>query len=96
MRVVNLKHARCTHYIGRGRSKSGIGMRLGNPFLVEQFGRAEAIERFRLWALGKPEILDRIAALPEDAVLGCWCKPEACHGDEIVRIWQELRSGKDG
>lgn len=26
----------------------------------------------------------------KDKVLGCWCKPEACHGDIIVKIINEL------
>jgi hypothetical protein len=36
--------------------------------------------------------MERIRALPANAVLGCWCKPGSCHGDVIVKIWKELRS----
>ena len=31
------------------------------------------------------DLWDAIRALPKDAVLGCWCKPQRCHCDSIVR-----------
>ena len=35
---------------------------------------------------------DLLAALPELAGkrLGCYCKPEACHGDVLVKLLREL------
>lgn len=36
------------------------------------------------------EMLQLIKELPEDAVLGCWCAPEPCHADIIMKIWKEL------
>jgi hypothetical protein len=92
MRVVNVRHARCTHYVGRGRAPSGVGLGLGNPFPVEKYGRARSIERFRLWALNRPTVLGKIRRIPRDAVLGCWCKPQACHADVIVEIWKDLHA----
>lgn len=38
--------------------------------------------------IGRPSI----QGLPPDAVLGCWCKPKACHGDVIIKLWKELQS----
>jgi hypothetical protein len=35
--------------------------------------------------LTKPELLDYLHEL-EEKVLGCWCKPKACHGDILVKL----------
>lgn len=92
MRVVNVRHAACTHYVGRGRAPSGVGLGLGNPFPVEKYGRARSIERFRLWALNRPTVLGKIRRIPRDAVLGCWCKPAGCHADVIIELWKDLHA----
>ena len=99
MEVVNLSVARtCTHYCGRISSydaaRHGHFMDLGNPFRMVSNGsgreRELVIERFEAWARATPGVLGRIRDLPKDAVLGCWCKPAACHCDVIVKIWKEL------
>jgi len=93
MRVVHCKTDRYTHYIGRPSP-------FGNPFshkpskyvAVQVQDRAEAIRRFEEWARKSPAVLEAIKALPEDAVLGCWCKPLDCHGDVIITLWKELHA----
>lgn len=98
MRVVNLsKEHTCTHYCGRLSSyntmKHGHFMDLGNPFRMVSNSPKErelAISRFESWARAMPGVLGRIRDLPKDAVLGCWCKPAACHCDVIVKIWTEF------
>ena len=69
-------------YIGRGS-------KWGNPFVIGKDGtREEVIEKYRLWLW--QQIKDRYI-LKEDLLkldnqrLGCFCKPQACHGDVIVR-----------
>ena len=53
--------------------------------------RAEAIAEFEKDAKNDPALLQAIKDLPEDAVLGCWCKPaNKCHGDVILVLWKEL------
>lgn len=57
----------------------------GNPFVIGRDGdRAEVIAKYDAWLDTQPGLL---AALPELAgkVLGCFCAPEACHGDVLVR-----------
>jgi len=49
------------------------------------------------WIGTQPELL---AALPElkDKVLGCYCKPEDCHGDilaELVIVFDETLGERD-
>lgn len=91
MRVVHCKKESYTHYIGR----PGV---LGNPFSHKAGtlakwqvkDRESAIAQFREYALNTPKVLKAIGRLPEDAILGCWCKPLSCHGDEIVQLWKDL------
>ena len=72
-------------YIGRPGS-------FGNPFSIDKHGtRDEVIATYEAWARKQPALLEKIKALPEDAVLGCWCAPLPCHGDVIVKLWKEMR-----
>jgi len=84
MRVVHVREKQHTHYIGRPSV-------LGNPFPIgAERTRTDVILQFEEYARRNPEVLDAIRALPHDAVLGCWCKPRSCHGDVIVRLWNEM------
>ena len=91
MRVVNRYKEPFTHNIQRGTP-------LGNPYsnmpssmrgVVYVASREEAIRRFEVDARSSPLMRRAIMALPEDATLGCTCKPKDCHGDVIVRLWHE-------
>lgn len=100
MRVINIKPHRptkCTHYIGRNAAYYGLqdyDTGLGNPFpLAWNRTRAQSIVEFEAWARATPHVLETIRRLPADAILGCWCKPKACHGDVIIKLWHELNPG---
>jgi hypothetical protein len=80
-RVVHCKREWYDVYVGRGR-----GSRWGNPFKSPRDGtREEVIAKYDRWLLGQPEL---VAALPElrGKVLGCWCAPEPCHADVLLRL----------
>lgn len=91
--VVHCKRDRYDVYIGRPS-------KWGNPFshlsnTLAQYSvdtRDEAIKEYEAWLRNQPELM---AALPElrDKVLGCWCKPKACHGDVLAKIVNELKPG---
>jgi len=86
MKVVHCKRQTYTHYIGRPSA-------LGNPFVIGRDGtRAEVIAKFKAYALKTPSVLQAIQALPEQSILGCWCSPQACHGDVIIELWNKIRS----
>lgn len=102
MRVVHCKKEQPTHYCGRwprsiaereGRQNPLANMYAhvptGIPGVTVVESRDEAITCFERDARANPKIRAAIMALPEDAVLGCWCEPKACHGDVIVKLWQE-------
>jgi len=59
----------------------------GNPFKIGQDGtRDEVIDLYRSYVLGRPDLLAAISTELKGKVLGCWCKPERCHGDILAEI----------
>lgn len=63
-----------------------------NPYKVHaECSRDEAIAKYEAY------IRDKIARYPElynletlrGKNLGCWCHPEACHGDVLLRLLEE-------
>jgi Domain of unknown function (DUF4326) len=79
-------------YIGRAMGRGGWRLpasKWANPFTIGRHGtREEVLARYREHVLLAPELR---AALPElrGKVLGCWCKPEACHGDVLAELADE-------
>lgn len=58
----------------------------GNPFKVGKDGtRKEVIEKYRAWILDQPDLMNSLPEL-EGKILGCWCKPKACHGDILADL----------
>ena len=65
-----------------------------NPFKVGKDGtRDEVIAKFREFLRAKiqshPAFLDELLLL-KGKTLGCWCKPEACHGDVLLEVVNSL------
>lgn len=85
-RVVHCKRDPYDVYIGRPS-------KWGNPFSHRSGTRAEfqvatrkaAIEAYRDWVVGQPQLMKAIVEL-RGKVLGCWCKPLACHGDVLAQL----------
>jgi len=84
MKVVNLKKDNYTVYIGRGSV-------FGNPYPLGSMygGRKQVMELYEEYARTNVKLLKAIYALPREAILGCFCKPLACHGDIILKLWEE-------
>lgn len=61
----------------------------GNPFIIGRDGsREEVIEKYKHWVLTEwsdAKILETTLAL-RGKTLGCWCFPNACHGDILVSL----------
>jgi len=79
-------------YIGRGIAphpgKEEPG--LGNPFVIGQHGdRAKVIDMYRRYAVTRfatdPAFAKRVRGLKGKRI-GCWCKPNACHGDVLKAL----------
>ncbi len=57
----------------------------GNPHVIGRDGdRADVIARYRE-DLETSDLVERVGELRGKA-LGCWCAPEACHGDVLAAL----------
>lgn len=81
-RVVHCRKKHYDIYIGR-ESK------WGNPFIVGPYTREEALEKYEEWIENQLWLLKDIHEL-KGKVLGCWCKPKACHGDILAYLADNL------
>jgi len=85
-------------YIGRANPRRGFRTSpVANPFeITGNRSREVVIYQFEAWLeaqlrLDDPDVWRWFRELPEDATLACWCAPERCHGDVLIRKWRELR-----
>lgn len=84
--VVHCKKEYYDIYIGRGS-------KWGNPFshkngtkakhIVET--REKAIEEYKKWILEQDDLMQDLWQL-KGKILGCYCKPKACHGDILAEL----------
>jgi len=105
-RVVNLKKEYFDVYVGRRMGGIRIpynkhlkpaeieqirkGSKWANPFKEGKDGtREEVIEKYRQRILANPELLKQLPEL-RGKTLGCWCKPNACHGDVLKELAERL------
>ena len=100
MRVVNLRKERYTVYIGR--AGNGLDGFFGNPVKLNStcpickgmhetrgstLGCYEQYLRTKL--VSSISFTRRFEALTNEDILGCFCKPDACHGDIMMKVWKE-------
>lgn len=89
-KVVHFKKDPYDIYIGRGS-------KWGNPFshkdkTIAQFrvsSRKEAIEKYEEWIKTQPHLMESLHEL-KGKTLGCWCKPQGCHGDVLKKLADSL------
>jgi transcriptional regulator with XRE-family HTH domain len=91
-RVVNVKSGEPYDvYIGRAYPRKGLKQSTWhNPFKEGKDGtREEVIEKYERHLLEeRPDLLERLSEL-KGKVLACWCAPELCHGDVLLRLaWE--------
>ena len=69
----------------------------GNPYshLIESAAkfraanREDSIAKYEAWLRARPEMVSRVKEELKDKVLGCWCWPQRCHGEVLVKIANE-------
>ena len=84
-RIVHLKKESYDVYIGRPS-------KWGNPYshkegTLAEFkvaNRAEALEKFEKYLLENETLYNSLIEL-KGKTLGCWCKPNKCHGDILAK-----------
>ena len=87
MKVVNLRKDKYDVYIGLGSS-------FGNPCQISRrHNREQALEWYRQWFYNqlKDHFFYREVEKLRGKILGCYCKPLACHGDIIVEFLENTR-----
>lgn len=93
--VVHCKQAKYDVYIGRGKCPvTGKVGTWGNPFshlpnsaaAHRVATRADAVSAYRDWFFKQPTQMARAKRELTGKVLGCWCKPQSCHGD-VLAAW---------
>ena len=78
-KLVHCKREPYDVYIGRPS-------KWGNPFVIEKDGtRKEVIEKYKEWLLQQKDLMDSLHEL-KGKNLGCWCSPQACHGDVLSEL----------
>lgn len=81
--VVHCKRSSHDVYIGRPGP-------WGNPFTIGRDGtREDVIRKYDEWIHTQPVLMERARKELKGKVLGCWCAPQACHGDVLVKISNE-------
>lgn len=86
--VVHCKKEPYDVYIGRSS-------KWGNPFIIGRDGNRETVVRLFRESLTENQREEARREL-RGKVLGCWCKPELCHGDVLVEIAIETKEIKIG
>jgi len=82
MKVVHCKKEKFDVYIGRPE-------KWGNPFTIGKDGsREEVIIKYEEWIRNNPELLKDLHEL-KGKVLACWCSPQPCHGDVLIKLIKE-------
>lgn len=81
-RVVNLRREKCDVRIDR-TSKWGNQFRIG-----PDGNRDEVCDKYEAWLLTQIDLLRALEEL-RGKDLGCWCAPQRCHGDTLVRFLEE-------
>lgn len=79
----------CDIYIGRNIQMGGWNLprsKWANPYSIQEYGREECLKKYREFILTSDLLkdLDELSG----KTLGCWCAPQACHGDILVELWK--------
>lgn len=83
-KVVNKYRESYDTYIGRGS-------KWGNPFVIGTDGnREQVIAKYKQWITqGNGKYLLNDLHELQGKTLGCFCKPQACHGDVLIELLNE-------
>ena len=86
-RVVHCNKEAYDIYIGRPS-------KWRNPFPIsKKLSRKKSIIKHANWVILQEELMKDILEL-DGKILGCWCKPKACHGDVLIELVEIVKSGK--
>lgn len=79
-------------YIGRNMNfyvKGAFESKWKNPFKYKIYGVYDCLKLYEEY-IKKSELYDQLDEL-DGKILGCWCKPNRCHGDILIRLLEEKK-----
>ena len=84
-------------YIGRNMNfyvKGTTASKWQNPFSFKKqnFSVEESLEKYEQH-IRSSNLIHEVHEL-EGKVLGCWCKPNKCHGDVLIKLLEESKQSK--
>jgi len=59
-----------------------------NPFRVKEIGLKKSLELYEKHIRNTIRLWNALHEL-KNKVLGCWCKPNPCHGDILIKLLKE-------
>ena len=74
-------------------ASAAIFLKWFNPFSVKKYGRDQCLELYENHLRNTPGLYDCLEEL-KGKELGCWCKPNSCHGDIIIKLLHEKSEEK--
>jgi hypothetical protein len=86
-------------YIGRAIYMGGWRLpasKWANPFRVDtpkkkgDGSRQRVMKKYEKYIRKKPELLAQLGEL-KGKTLACWCRPELCHGDILMKLVGEMK-----
>jgi hypothetical protein len=95
-RIVNIKNEGYDILIARPSKWGNPYTHIRDKETLAQFvvdSREEAIQKYREHILNSPKLLECLHEL-EGKVLGCWCKPDSCHGDILLELLTQIKLNK--
>lgn len=87
-------------YIGNARFDCGWQLPAAHPDLRCSIKRADYDDDDAWLAAYRKDVTTRLLSSPslrrsianlEGKTLGCWCKPQACHGDVLVELFRKIK-----
>lgn len=80
-------------YIGRNVVYVGIcASKWANPYSVKKYGLDECLRLYEQHV--RDNLYDELDEL-NHKTLGCWCKPNKCHGDVLKKLLKEKQRKDD-
>lgn len=78
-----------TVYIGRDMTffvPGTYASKWENPFNLKDFSIDDSLELYKLHIKMSPDnLIDQLKEL-KGKELGCWCAPDKCHGDVLIKL----------
>jgi hypothetical protein len=57
-----------------------------NPFKIINGNRDECLQKYEIYITAKINSSELCLDELRGKILGCWCKPEKCHGDILIKL----------